>query len=88
MVSPLAKQKELEDFQNSQIWYENVKSLPEGIGVLSAKQEDLPRYWATKLDVPMELVRDKKEIDAKMPALIELFMSQMGQGGMGGQTQV
>ena len=63
--SPLAKAEDIEDFQNSQLWFSNVANLgslagPEVI-MGTVKIEDLPKYWAEKLGVPSSLVRDETE---------------------------
>jgi len=62
MVSPLAKQKELEDFQNSQIYLENVLQLPKEVAMVSVPFEKFPAYWAEKLNIPEELTRSDEEI--------------------------
>jgi hypothetical protein len=86
LVSPLAKQKELEDFQNSQLWYENVRQLPEEIGMASAKLEELPRYWASKLGVPMTLIREPAELKELAPIVMQSAMDRL-KGGGGGNAQ-
>jgi len=61
MVSPLAKQKEMEDFTNSQIWFQMLMQLPEAIAMGTAKMETFGMYWAEKLGVPLKLVRSLAE---------------------------
>lgn len=91
-TSPLAKAEDLEDFQNSQIWFENVKGLGELVGpevVLgTVKVEELPEYWATKLGVPSNLVRDKTEKEQFAKTAIETAQTiDAQQGGQGGRQQ-
>jgi len=59
--SPLSKAEDLEDFQNSQVWYSNVSTLPPEIAAGSAKLEELPKYWAEKLGVSADLIRTDTE---------------------------
>lgn len=59
--SPLAKAEDLDDFQNSQVWFQNIAALPQEIVAASVKIEDLPNYWADKLGVPASLLRDETE---------------------------
>ena len=59
--SPLAKAEDLEDFQNSQVWFSNVSQLPEAVLIGSVKVEELPGYWAEKLGVPEKLIRSENE---------------------------
>ena len=60
-ASPLAKAEGMEDFQSSQVWFQNVGLLPPEIVAASVKIEELPRFWAEALGVPAELVRSKEE---------------------------
>jgi len=61
--SPLAKSESLEDFQNSQVWFNAVaSSLPPEVVAASVKVEDLARFWADKLGVPASLVRTEDEV--------------------------
>jgi hypothetical protein len=62
MLSPLSKQKELEDFQNSQVYLESCNQLPEQIKMVAVPFERFPEYWANKLGIPLELRRSKAEI--------------------------
>jgi hypothetical protein len=59
--SPLAKAQDLDDFQNSQIWFSNISQLPQEIVAASVKVEDLPGFWADKLGVPPSLMRSEDE---------------------------
>jgi len=59
--SPLAKAEDLDDFQSSQTWFATVSQLPPEIVAGSVKVEDLPGYWADKLNVPTKLIRDEEE---------------------------
>jgi len=80
-TSPLAKAEDLEDFQNSQIWFSNVSQLGELVGpetiLGTVKVENLPSYWAEKLGVPTELSRDEEEKRAFAEQAVK--MSQMQQ---------
>lgn len=61
MDSPLAKAEGQEEFQNSQIWFQNVSQLPPEVVAATVKVEDLPRFWQETLGVPASLVRTKEE---------------------------
>lgn len=88
-VSPLAKAEDIEDFQNSQLWFQNVSMLPQEIAMGAVKMEELPRYWQKKLSVPADLVRDdaeRQELGEAVQAMARMMMEQQsGQGGQGGQ---
>jgi len=60
-MSPLAKAEDLEDFQNSQLWFSNVSQLPPEVMMGSVKVENLPRFWQEKLSLPASLVRTDEE---------------------------
>lgn len=68
--SPLAKAEDIEDFQNSQLWFSNISELPPELVGGVVKVEDLPRFWAEKLGVPASLLRDKTEQTRLATALI------------------
>jgi hypothetical protein len=80
MVSPLAKQKEMEDFANSQTWYSMIMELPEAVGMGTARLEKLAMYWAEKLGVPLNLVRTEDEAKEVGKALIA-YSQQINQEG-------
>lgn len=80
-TSPLAKAEDIEDFQNSQIWWQNVSQLPETVVLGSVKIEDLPGYWQEKLNVPASLVRDEQERQQLGQVLTETAQQQGGEGG-------
>ena len=83
-TSPLAKAEDLEDFQNSQVWFQAVSALPPEAVAGSVRIEELPKYWAEKLNVSLDLIRDDDEREAIGKALMELAQ----QGGLtenGGQ---
>jgi len=84
--SPLAKAEDMEDFQNSQVWFSTTSQLgPEIVGG-TVKVEELPGYWARKLNVPAELIRT----DAERQLLAENIMQQAQQAqimeGAGGEA--
>lgn len=82
MVSPLAKQQDIEDFQNSQLWFSNVAQLDPNILMASVKVENLPKYWADKLSVPSsELVRSDKEREQIGAIMTQAAQAQMQGGG-------
>ena len=60
--SPLAKAEDLEDFQNSQIWFNSLQELPPEVVAAVVKVEDVPKFWADKLGVPASLIRDEEEV--------------------------
>jgi hypothetical protein len=82
-TSPLAKAENLEDFQNSQVWFSNVGQLPEAVVAATVKVEDLPRYWQEKLDVPADLVRTKTETKQ-----VTDLITTAAQAGIQGGTNV
>jgi hypothetical protein len=61
MTSPLSKSEDMEDFQNSQVWWQNVSTLMPEIVAGTVKIEDLPKYWQEKLSVPADLIRSEDE---------------------------
>lgn len=79
-TSPLAKAEDLEEFQNSQVWFSSVSALPQEVVVGSIRVEELPRYWAEKLNISLDLIRSDTERKAIGEALTELAK----QGGMTG----
>lgn len=88
-TSPIAKAEEQEDFQNSQVWFSSIMQLGELLGpeaiMGTVKIEELPRYWAEKLGVPIDLVRD--ETERQQIADVAMQAAQAGMGGGGGQEQ-
>jgi len=59
--SPLAKAEDIEDFQNSQVWFQALQQLPEEIVASVVKVEDLPAFWQKKLGIPADLMRSIEE---------------------------
>ena len=81
MVSPLSKQKELEDFQNSQIYLQNVLSLPQEIAMISVPLEKFPAYWADKLSIPSDLRRSEAEISSLSQNIMQAAPDLIGAMG-------
>jgi hypothetical protein len=81
MVSPLAKQKEMEDFSNSQVFFNMIMQLPEAVAMGTTRLEKLPNYWAEKLDVPLNLVRPEEEAAQVGAALIQASQQITPEGG-------
>ena len=75
LESPLAKQKELEEFQNIQIWLQAMQLIDPQMALIGAKQEAIPAYMADRLSIPKALVREETEIKA----LTEQVMQQIGE---------
>jgi len=80
--SPLAKAEDLEDFQNSQLWFANISQLPQEIVAGAVKVEELPKYWQKKLGVPSELIRTDEE-RSLLAQQIQSAAQQQLEGGMG-----
>jgi len=80
-TSPLAKAEDLEDFQNSQLWFSNITQLPEEVVAGSVKIEDLPRFWQQKLGVPADLVRTDEERKMLADQVQAAAQQQLEQGG-------
>jgi hypothetical protein len=84
-TSPLARAADLEDFENSQVWFENVKGLGQVAGpevvLATVKVEELPEYWSTKLGVPSNLVRSKQEKEQFAKTAVEAAQTIQQQGG-------
>ena len=80
--SPLAKAEDLEDFQNSQVWFNSLQALPEEVVAGVVKVEDLPKFWADKLGVPASLIRDEEEIQRLASAVSEAAESGLETGGL------
>jgi hypothetical protein len=87
MLSPLSKQKELEDFQNLQIYLESIKAnMPEPLQMIAVPWAKLPGYMAKKLGIPGELQNSPAEIAAateKIMGMAQNMMAQQQQGGGG-----
>lgn len=83
-ASPLAKAESLEDFQNSQVWFQSLAQLPPEIVAASVKVEDIPRFWAEKLGVPASLVRTEEETQQIAEQVQEAAEQQIEEGPPGG----
>ena len=84
--SPLAKAESMENFQNSQMWFQTVSALPPEIVMGSVKVEELPRYWQEALGVPSELIRSDDEREQIAKAASAAAEQQLqAQGGQVGQ---
>jgi len=84
MTSPMSKSEDMEDFQNSQVWWSNCQTLPQEVLFGTVKVEDLPNYWRDKLSVPADLTREKEEVQAFGKQIMEAAQTQLG--GVDGQT--
>lgn len=80
--SPLAKAEDIEDFQNSQIWWGSVQGLPPQVLALAVKVEELPKFWADKLGVPASLVRNDEERATLGKTLQEAAETGLEQGDL------
>lgn len=78
--SPLAKAEDVEDFQNSQLWFQSISQLPPEIVAATVKVEDLPKYWQEKLGVPASLIRSKEETK-QVSQVIQSAAEEQIQGG-------
>jgi len=78
--SPLAKAEDMEDFQNSQVWFGSLQALPPEVVAGVVKVEDLPKFWADKLGVPASLIRDKEEVQRLSSAVSEAAEAGIGEG--------
>jgi hypothetical protein len=76
MVSPLAKQKELEDFNNSQIYFQNVMQLPEPVLMATVPLERFPKYWQETLNVPPYLAKTEQEVGVGMKMVAQAMQQQ------------
>ncbi len=85
-VSPLAKTQAIDDFQNSQLWFNSVSLLPPEIVAASVKIEDLPKYWQEKLGVPPSLVRSDEEREQVSQTIQQAAVAEI-EGGQGGAEQ-
>jgi hypothetical protein len=90
-TSPLAAAEDQEDFQNSQIWFSSIEQLGQLIGreaiMGTVKIEDLPGYWAEKLDIPEKLIRSKverAEFGKKAMEAAQVMQQMEQQGGASG----
>ena len=86
-TSPLAKAEDQDAFQNSQVWFNSVMQLGQVVGpeavMASVRIEELAKYWAEKLSVPLELIRKKEERQQFAEKVIDA--AEAGIGGEGGQ---
>lgn len=79
--SPLAKAEDLEDFQNSQMWFANIAQLPQEIVAGAVKVEELPRYWQQKLGIPADLIRTDEERNMLAQQIQAAAQQQLESGG-------
>lgn len=88
-VSPLAKAKNLEDFQNYQVWE---ASLMQTAGLLgeeagaaliasTIKMEEVPEYTREKLGIPANLLRKEDERNEVGTQIAGALQQGLGQGG-------
>ena len=84
MTSPMAKAEDMEDFQNFQVWWGSIATLPPEIVAGSVKVEDIPKYTQEKLSVPSELIRSEDERATFGQAVMAAAQTQLG--GEGGET--
>lgn len=78
MESPLAKAEKMEDFQNFQVWWSQMGTLPEQVIALGAQVENIPYWTADTLGLPTDkLARNKEQIEQSANKVME--MAQEGQ---------
>lgn len=91
VVSPLADAQNMKEVQRVVQWLEISGALiGQELTALSAKVEDLPKWLAEKLGVPMEMVRDvkqKEQIEALVAELVKAQIAQLQQNMGQGQEQ-
>lgn len=84
--SPLAKAEQLDDFQNSQVWFQAISALPPEVIAASVKVEDLPGFWSDQLGVSKSLIRSAEERQQLASQIQEAAQEQIqqpqGQGGI------
>jgi len=78
MTSPMSKSEDMEDFQNSQVWWSNCQTLPQEVLYGTVKVEDLPNYWRDKLSVPADLTREKEQVRQFGQQIMEVAQTQLG----------
>lgn len=83
-ASPLAKAESLEDFQNSQVWFQSLAQLPPEVVAAKVKIEDIPGFWADKLGVPASLVRTEEETQQIAEQVQAAAAETIEEGGPGG----
>ncbi len=76
ITSPLAQEQNLEDIQNVANWIQLSSSLGPEFAMLGIKVEDLSSWYAKKLGVDQDLVRDKPERDKLQMIVGELIAKQ------------
>lgn len=77
MLAPVAKQQALEDVQNVVQALQIVGGVDPRLTLIGYKVEELPKFFAEKLGMPMEFVRSLAEQPQAMAALAQLL-----QGGV------
>lgn len=79
MQSPLAKAENLEEFQNFQAWWGTMQTMPEQILALGARVENIPKWTAEKLGLPIaELARTEDEIRSASEQILQQAQQQQG----------
>lgn len=77
MQSPLAKAEAIEDFQNFQIWWAQMATLPPEVAALGAQVENFPNWTAEKLGLPVaDLVRSKEDIEKASQVILQQAQAQ------------
>lgn len=84
-TSPMAKAEDLEDFQNSQVWFDRIVQMGQLLGpeiiMGTVKIEELANYWGEKLGIPSDLIRDKAERKQLAETAINAAQQMGGPGG-------
>jgi len=80
MTSPLSKSEDMDDFQNFQVWWGVLQSLPQEIIAGSVKVEEIPKYTQEVLSVPADLVRSEDERIAFGEQVAAAAQTQLGGG--------
>lgn len=70
-VSPIAKAENIEDYQNLQNWLAGMQALQPEVILASVKMEDIPKYTAEKLGVPVSLIREEAEREEIMNNIMQ-----------------
>lgn len=83
-ASPLAKAEALEDFQNSQVWFQTLSQLPPEVVAAKVKIEDLPGFWQEQLGVPASLIRNEQETKEVTDQIQQAAQQGIEQGAGGG----
>ena len=85
-TSPMSRTQDLVELQSLQQFMQNMQMLPPEIVQMAVKVEDIPKFVADKVGMPLTLIRSKQEIQEMTQKAAQVAQqAQQMQGAQGGQ---